>query len=85
MPELEKPRKQDNNNNNQIDKCDNKWNIERLILVFTFLCTVVGTYYSIHLSNLTIQQLSAEVRPWITISELKNVTCRVPKNLLALT
>ena len=52
---------------------ESKWRrVERGLLIFTFLASVLGTYYSVRTSKLALQEGNIELRPWINISEVNS-------------
>jgi len=47
-----------------------KWeNYERLLLILTFICTVLSTSYAIFTSNKALHQASIALRPWVIIEK----------------
>ena len=48
---------------------DQSWwpKLERIILLFTFLCTLTGTIYAVITSNKALKISSNELRPWISV------------------
>jgi hypothetical protein len=46
--------------------------IERILLLLTFLCIAVTTFYSIRTATTALKQASNELRPWISVSGVDN-------------
>jgi len=48
-----------------------RWkNIERMILIATFLCTTIATIYSIRTASRALDQMSKDLRPWISVPDI---------------
>jgi hypothetical protein len=44
--------------------------VERLILMFTFILTAIGTVYSVQTARQALIQSSIDLRPWIAVSKV---------------
>jgi len=55
-----------------IDDKDKWRRLERAVLMVTFLCTVIGTIYSVRTSHLALRISANNLRPWVKVDKVRS-------------